>query len=93
MCLKKGWPMVVLCSGKQYIVVDEQNDHPRHLEGLHSIHLQVRLVWVPFVLMLPVPETKVNFRKVFFKFLGFNLVSIWKKLAFNALPKLTFEKN
>jgi hypothetical protein len=26
MCLQKGWAMVALCSGKQDILVDEQND-------------------------------------------------------------------
>ena len=58
MCLQKWWPMVVLCSKHQDIVVHEQND-PATASGSSPLDAPVdSLSVVVVVLMLAVPETK-----------------------------------
>ena len=60
MCLQKWWPMVVLCSIHQDIVVDEEND-PSTASGTSPLDApedSLRVVVV--VLMLAVPETKLS---------------------------------
>ncbi len=58
MCLQKWWPMVMLCSKHQDIVVDEEND-PSTASGSSPLNAPVdSLRVVVVVLMLPVPETK-----------------------------------
>jgi hypothetical protein len=58
MCLQKWWPMVVLCSKQQDIVVDEEND-PSTASGSSPLNAPVdSLRVVVVVLMLAVPETK-----------------------------------
>jgi hypothetical protein len=82
MCLQQGWAMVVPCSGKQDILVDEQNGPPTASWG-SPLNTPVGSLCVGAICpYAPVPETKPNFREVFWKFLGFNLASIWKKANF-----------
>ncbi len=60
MCLQKWWPMVMLCSKQQDIVVDEEND-PSTASGTSTLDAPVdSLRVVVVVLMLAVPETKLS---------------------------------